>query len=203
VKKFIERVLTLRGLHEVKGEWLAKLGVDKFCLDLRKKTNLTPNQLTVGNIGLGLLACLLLFNNAWLFSVLLLIHLVMDGFDGHYARITGMVSTKGEKLDHWGDFGIGMLMLLKSYWYFGYWWILWLLIAFAGEMALIVYKGWGKEKFPTRMFMNIFLFGLYVPALVVQLIFQPISLAAFWWGKRTNPSPLDKLGASPFEERET
>ncbi len=184
MKTFWGKILTLRGLHQLKTESLAKIGAERFCVNFRKFTNINPNQITIFNIGIGILAWITLFNNTWLFSVILFIHIFLDFFDGYYARITKTESVLGEKLDHWGDFIIGVLMLFKSYQHFGQWWIFWLLVTFVGEMILIKYKKWDKDKFPTRMFLNFYLFGLYLPGLVAQLIFQPITWVAFGLRKK-------------------
>ncbi len=179
MKTFWGKILTLRGIHQLKTESLAKIGAEQFCVNIRKFTNINPNQITIFNIGVGILAWITLFNNSRQFLVILFVHKFLDAVDGYYARVTKTESVLGEKLDHWGDFGIGVLMLIKSFLHFGYWWILWLLVAFVGEMILIKIKGWDKDKFPTRMFLNFYLFGLYLPGLVVQLIFQPITIVVF------------------------
>ena len=158
---------------------MEKLGVGKWCDWLETKTAIRPNHITSANIGVGVLATVCLYNNVILTSMLLGLMLVVDGFDGYYAVRNKLTSRLGERLDHGGDLFIGIIMLLKSFWYFGEWWILLALIMFSGEAILIWLKGWGKIKFPERDFIYLFVFGWYWQGLVVQVILQPLILLNF------------------------
>jgi phosphatidylglycerophosphate synthase len=70
-------------------------------------TSLTPNQMSLISIGIGLIGALLLsfpIISLQVFGALLfLLHSITDGCDGELARLKYMESSWGGLLDYWGD----------------------------------------------------------------------------------------------------
>lgn len=172
-------MITLLDIHQKKMGVLEKMGVGSVCDWLEKRTLIRPNHITLFNLLIGAGACLSLFNDVRLTSGLIILMMIIDGFDGYYAVRNNLTTKLGEMLDHGGDLIIGTTMLLKSYWYFGDWWLILLPIMFVGEWMLILKNGWSDIKFPERDFIYLFIFGWYWAGLVAQLIFQPLILLIF------------------------
>jgi len=71
------------------------------------RTRITPNQMSLVSIAIGLLAALLLLIDSYtaqvLAAMLFLAHSILDGCDGELARLKFMESRFGGILDYWGD----------------------------------------------------------------------------------------------------
>lgn len=178
-KKSYVKLFSLWGLYEAKRVMLSWTGAEKFCQFLEEKTPIRPNHITVFNWLIGILAFYLLFRSHWGFVVVILIHYLLDNLDGYYARIRGLSSKLGEYLDHVGDIVFGELFMLKTYLFLGDWWIILGMITFILE-AIIVYRiGLAKDKFPSRIFVDFYIFGFYKLGIWVQVIYQPLAFVAF------------------------
>jgi phosphatidylglycerophosphate synthase len=70
-------------------------------------TNVTPNQMTLVSVGVGLVGSLFFLRTDPLFetigALLFLLHSILDGCDGELARLKFMESRRGGVLDFWGD----------------------------------------------------------------------------------------------------
>lgn len=76
-----------------------------------------PNIITILSFGFAILAGYYFFQNLLILgSILYLINFILDCTDGTLARLTGLSSTFGSKLDFYTD-RIGIIIL-----YFGLWW---------------------------------------------------------------------------------
>lgn len=173
----------LEDAHEMVRKIVDRFGGGKLC-DRLEMAKIWPNQITFVNILLGLVAVWSLFEDVWLTSGLLLIMMLVDGFDGYYAVRSRRVTKLGEWLDHGGDVMIGVLLMGKTYWYFGEWWMLMATGLYLFELGLMLIFGWKREKFPGRGFLYLFVFGWYWQGMVLQLVWQPVSLLGFLMMRR-------------------
>ena len=117
-----------------------------------------------------------MFKNQFLFVLFWSIYFIVDGFDGYYARLVNKTTKMGVYLDHVGDFVLGILMLIKSFLFLGYWWI-WLIISLSSiSMLVIMRKGIMSTNCSARTYIPFFLFGLYGLGLGFELIVKPVDL---------------------------
>lgn len=177
-------MITLLHIHQKKMEILEKMGVGRWCDWLEKRTPIRPNHITSFNLMIGAGACVSLFNEVRLTSLLIILMMLIDGFDGYFATRNNLKTRMGAILDHGGDLTIGVIMLLKSYWYFGETWMILLPIFFVGEWILIWWNEWQEEKFPERDFIYLYIFGWYWQGLILQLVLQPMILGYFLYNRR-------------------
>ncbi len=86
---------------------------------------ITPNQLTVMGLFLGVLACLFLIatRNIFLFCILILVFGCIDALDGLVARLTNKVSKFGSYLDAMCDRYYETIVLLSVAYVTGYWFL--------------------------------------------------------------------------------
>jgi hypothetical protein len=176
-------MITLLDIHRRKKKIFERMGLGVLCDWLQKRTFIRPNHITLINLFVGVGACVSLFNDLRLTSGLIILMMLIDGFDGYYAVRNNLKTKTGEILDHGGDLIIGVIMLIKSYWYFDEPWIILLPIFFIGEWLLIWWNEWQEEKFPERDFIYLFIFGWYWQGLVVQLVMQPMILGYFLFNR--------------------
>lgn len=70
-------------------------------------TSVTPNQITLLSVGLGLCGAPLFLSSHWLWqtvgALLFLVHSILDGCDGELARLRFQESRFGGIIDYWGD----------------------------------------------------------------------------------------------------
>jgi phosphatidylglycerophosphate synthase len=70
-------------------------------------TGITPNQITLLSVGIGLCAALFFLSTHWLWqtigALLFLAHSILDGCDGELARLRFQESRFGGIIDYWGD----------------------------------------------------------------------------------------------------
>ena len=99
-----------RGLIKETDGFMARHFNRKISLAITRQlinTSITPNQMSLISIGIGMIGALLLsFPNISLqvFGALLfLFHSITDGCDGELARLKYMESRRGGLLDYWGD----------------------------------------------------------------------------------------------------
>jgi phosphatidylglycerophosphate synthase len=175
----LKRVFRLQTLYEFKKVVFSRIGVDDWCKFLKEKTFIRPNHITVFNWVVGLLALYVVFESYWLFVVMMVIHFLLDNLDGYYARNRGMETNLGDFLDHAGDVVFGVLFMIKSYLVMGEWWILLAIVCFLVEVVVLYKMKLLKDKFPSRVFLIFFLFGLYRWGLLFQVVYQPFSLLLF------------------------
>lgn len=84
---------------------------------------LTPNQLTLAGLGLGMLSCayLVLTRNLVVFCILITVFGCLDGVDGLVARLTQRVSKFGSYLDALCDRYFEALVVISVAYVTGYW----------------------------------------------------------------------------------
>ncbi|MBI2465190.1 CDP-alcohol phosphatidyltransferase family protein [Candidatus Shapirobacteria bacterium] len=117
-------MINLLDIHQKKMEVFEKTGIGNWCDWLEKRTWIRPNHITVVNLMVGWAATMSLFNDVGQTSGLIILMMMLDGFDGYYAVRNNLKTKMGEVLDHGGGYmAIGVAMLLKSYWHYGEWWI--------------------------------------------------------------------------------
>lgn len=88
---------------------------DKLCPYFRV-TNHSPNIITTYSFLLGLLSVYyLFFDNVFMFSFLYLLSYFFDCVDGHYARKYGMVTSFGDKYDHFTDVFVAVILSYVVY----------------------------------------------------------------------------------------
>jgi phosphatidylglycerophosphate synthase len=70
-------------------------------------TGITPNQVTLLSVGIGLCGALFFLSAHWLWqtigALLFLAHSILDGCDGELARLRFQESRFGGIIDYWGD----------------------------------------------------------------------------------------------------
>jgi hypothetical protein len=70
-------------------------------------TGITPNQITLLSVGIGLCGALFFLSSYWLWqtvgALLFLAHSILDGCDGELARLKFQESRFGGIIDYWGD----------------------------------------------------------------------------------------------------
>ncbi len=179
----INKLLSLKGWYKIKEDVFESLGMRKKFLWLYKHTPIRPDHITYLNFLVGLYSVWVLFESLPLFALAIVGQLVLDNLDGYYARVIKLNHGWGRYLDHGVDFVVGVLILIKSYFVFGHWWILLALTMFCFEGGLLYLYGLTFEKFPSRMFMYLFIFGMYIEGLWLQLFGQPLSFVIYWWGR--------------------
>ena len=93
-------------------------------------TSMTPNQMTMVSVGIGLLGAPFFLTSEWSYqligALLFLAHSILDGCDGELARLRFQESRRGGILDFWGDnvvhvavfasMGIGWSLSLGETW---------------------------------------------------------------------------------------
>lgn len=105
----VEDQLFKKLIKETEG-FMSKHFERKISLAISKRlveTSITPNQMTVISVSIGLLGALLMGINRGFWqisgSILFLAHSILDGCDGEIARIKFSESRLGGILDFWGD----------------------------------------------------------------------------------------------------
>lgn len=177
LKKIVRSFASLEALHWWKDGIIKFLGFARVAKALAR-FNVTPHYITGLSVVFAGVAVYSLFIHHLLFTVTILIHFILDGFDGWYARYIHKETKLGELFDHGVDFIVGCLLLWKSYDYFGETWILMLLVWYVLEMVLIRVLHLEKKIFPSRNFVFFFIFGAYKIGLFVAAVYVPIS---FFW----------------------
>jgi len=70
-------------------------------------TGITPNQITLLSVGIGLCGAIFFLSSYWLWqtvgALLFLAHSILDGCDGELARLKFQESRFGGIIDYWGD----------------------------------------------------------------------------------------------------
>jgi len=176
---FRVEIFSLKYWYGIKRRLFGYFKVDKLIEFLEKDTFIRPNHITVVNFLVGLVAMYFLYVDLWWFSFLLIVCFILDNFDGYYARNRNLVTEWGKRLDHTSDFLIGFGYLVKSLLFYKEEWIAVVVLMFVFEMILIIKMKIWEEKFPTRVFLPFFYFGLYKMGLIAQLIIQPILFVGF------------------------
>ncbi len=94
------------------------------------RIGITPNQLTLLGLGLGMLSCLflLLTRNLFVFCILISFFGLIDGLDGLVARLTHRVSRFGSYLDAMCDRYLEAVVFLSVAYVTGYWTLTFLLL---------------------------------------------------------------------------
>lgn len=165
-------------LRLIRNNLLNSLGFKHLC-SLFLKIGITPNHLSSLNILVNVMVWFFLYKSPIIFSYLLLLHFLLDTLDGYYAQTFDKKTNLGAILDHAGDVSFSFLILIKSYFYFGYWWILLSITLTLAELIYVTRKKLTEEKFPTIIYLVFFIFGYYGAGLFFHLIYQPTSFLVY------------------------
>jgi phosphatidylglycerophosphate synthase len=168
------KLLSLQELHILKDRFF-KL----FFYPIAKRLNsfgIMPNYITVLSVFIALLGITFMFQSLPFFFVCFLLHLILDLFDGYYARAFDLQSVKGEYLDHGGDMITIFYSLVLAYIYYDNILIVFLLIFYCIELIVLVQTNLIRNKFPSRLFLYFAMFGLLPIGIIIQAIYEPISL---------------------------
>lgn len=176
-EKIVRSFASLEALHRWKDGIIKSLGFARVAKVLARY-NISPHVITGLSVVFAGVAVYSLFIHHLLFSVTILIHFILDGFDGWYARYIHKETALGELFDHSVDFIVGCLLLWKSYDHFGDMWMLMFLVWYVLEMVLIRVFRLEKKVFPSRNFVFFFIFGAYRIGLSITAVYVPIS---FLW----------------------
>lgn len=172
-----ESFKTLNGWHVMKDSLIEKLGVQKLYV-IFKKVGITPNQITVLAAVFAGLAFYFLIKNNLLFAIFLFVNIVLDALDGGYARFLNKESRWGEALDHWVDFLVEVAMEVKVVLFLGNLWLLLIPALFVFDFVQLRFTKKHVLRFPARYGMFLFMFGLYLPGLILQAILPPLTWIA-------------------------
>ena len=100
----------LRGLVKDTDGFMARNVERPISLRIARRlasTGITPNQITLLSVGIGLCGALFFLSAYWLWqtigAVLFLAHSILDGCDGELARLKFQESRFGGIIDYWGD----------------------------------------------------------------------------------------------------
>jgi phosphatidylglycerophosphate synthase len=100
----------LRGLVKDTDGFMARNVERPISLRIARRlasTGITPNQITLLSVGIGLCAALFFLSTHWLWqtigALLFLAHSILDGCDGELARLRFQESRFGGIIDYWGD----------------------------------------------------------------------------------------------------
>lgn len=174
------KIPTLDSLYSIKESFFSKLKIDKFAHHL-VKLGLTPNKLTIVNLIIGFLSVLFLFNNQVVFACLYVMNRVLDIFDGYIARKFDLKTELGDKLDHWGDLILNILLLLKTMLVSDLFVLAFLaFLTYVGEYLVLSKQGLLHKKFPSGIFAYIYVFGFFEFGLIYQVIYQIVSYTYFY-----------------------
>ncbi len=154
---------------------------------------ISPNLITAIGKFFGLLSLCFLFVDPFYFALFYILHQIMDGFDGSYARFTGRESKFGHQFDHLGDLAVHSLILIKSIFTLPDMYLASIaLITYIGEFLILYKLKLDDKKFPTSNFAIFYLFGSYEIGLLVQIAFQIVSLPIFLYMNRRDLSGNSK-----------
>jgi phosphatidylglycerophosphate synthase len=100
----------LRGLVKDTDGFMARNVERPISLRIARRlasTGITPNQITLLSVGIGLCGALFFLSGYWLWqtigALLFLAHSILDGCDGELARLKFQESRFGGIIDYWGD----------------------------------------------------------------------------------------------------
>ncbi len=100
----------LRGLVKDTDGFMARNVERPISLRIARRlasTGITPNQITLLSVGIGLGGALFFLSEHWLWqtigALLFLAHSILDGCDGELARLRFQESRFGGIIDYWGD----------------------------------------------------------------------------------------------------
>jgi phosphatidylglycerophosphate synthase len=100
----------LRGLVKDTDGFMARNVERPISLRIARRlasTGITPNQITLLSVGIGLCGALFFLSAHWLWqtigAILFLAHSILDGCDGELARLRFQESRFGGIIDYWGD----------------------------------------------------------------------------------------------------
>jgi phosphatidylglycerophosphate synthase len=100
----------LRGLVKDTDGFMARNVERPISLRIARRlasTGITPNQITLLSVGIGLCGALFFLSAHWLWQTvgafLFLAHSILDGCDGELARLRFQESRFGGIIDYWGD----------------------------------------------------------------------------------------------------
>jgi phosphatidylglycerophosphate synthase len=100
----------LRGLVKDTDGFMARNVERPISLRIARRlasTGITPNQITLLSVGIGLCGALFFLSAHWLWqtvgALLFLAHSILDGCDGELARLRFQESRFGGIIDYWGD----------------------------------------------------------------------------------------------------
>jgi 1L-myo-inositol 1-phosphate cytidylyltransferase / CDP-L-myo-inositol myo-inositolphosphotransferase len=100
----------LRGLVKDTDGFMARNVERPISLRIARRlasTGITPNQITLLSVGIGLCGALFFLSAHWLWqtigALLFLAHSILDGCDGELARLKFQESRFGGVIDYWGD----------------------------------------------------------------------------------------------------
>lgn len=126
------------------------------------KIGISANLITSLSFLSGLTAVYFLFVNHWLFVTFIILHLLLDGFDGVVARITTQTRF-GDYFDHISDQIVGVLLLVRIYFYLQDYYVL-----IVTMLSLMVYSVYfiSKKKYPCWFSRT---------TIAIMLLFLPLS----------------------------
>lgn len=200
-------ILTTEQKNGIKEDILTKMHFNKLCGFLLAK-GITPNILTSFNFLIALTALWFLFKHPYLYVMFLLLNYFIDIIDGYYARHFLLSSRRGEILDHGSDVLVGLLFLIKSYFYFHMQWILIIIFMVIVQLIILYKYKLLSQHFPSRSYLLISLTGFYKEALIIQFFYQPLTFFYWIYGKRLNillerPSRAPKYFITRWSRRPT
>lgn len=174
------RYPNISDLYELKERIFTAIKIDKLVLFL-KKLNITPNQITIISIVFGILAVFYIEKSHNLFVIFYLLNRISDGVDGYYARKQNLSTKLGSHLDHFGDYFVHSVLLIKVGILFSLDLAFIAAIAYTIEFIFLEIKKLTQYKFPTSIFAYFFIFEAYKTGLNVQLIYQFVSVVYFYF----------------------
>ena len=124
------------------------------------KLKISPNMVTFISLLCGLASAYFLFQNYWLFFILGLLHLFLDGMDGVVARKTNKQTKLGVYLDLITDRLVNLALLIKiSFFLADYYVVLVIMIFFMSQLNYFVSKMKCPIMFSRTAVIIILMFG--------------------------------------------
>ncbi len=154
------KTISFDTLYSSKSKIFELFGLKKAFLKL-SSIGLKPNHITVVSICCGVFSATQLMFNQSLFVIFFLIHLLLDNFDGYFARLTNQSSKFGEDLDHIGDMSIGVLVLLFALPYSNQILLIGFILVHILEYVFLRLTGLLRFKMPSRHYAFFFMFNAY------------------------------------------
>ncbi len=107
-------MIDLQRFGEIKQKFFDSIQLGKLILWTYKHLRLTANHLTILSQIFHIYSVIFLFEHQYLFILSYSFHILIDGIDGYYAKVTNSTSNVGNILDHGGDFLGSMALLIRT-----------------------------------------------------------------------------------------
>jgi phosphatidylglycerophosphate synthase len=179
----LSKLIDMQQMSKAKLHFLDRIGLDRF-VDFLYQRKITANHITIFHQILHLASIYFLFIDNTIFGILLLSHILLDNFDGYYAKKTNSVSKMGDLLDHGFDALGSILILIKTIIFGIYFLGILTLIVWGINWLIIVIRKDSHRAFPATWYPLFFIFGLYQIGLIVNIVVGIVYSILIWWRTR-------------------